>query len=46
MEHQYNEYIEQWKEGNQLGYIGKVKAISKHIRKYMLTKYNNTYHCW
>lgn len=42
MEYQYNEYIEQWKEGNQLGYIGKVKAISKHIRKYMLIKHSNT----
>ena len=42
MECQYNEYIEQWQEGNKLGYIGKVKAISKHIRKYMLIKYNNT----
>ena len=39
---QYNEYIERWKNGNELGYKGKAKALANPIRKYMLLKHNNT----
>lgn len=38
---QYKKYIEDWKSGNISGLIGSVApCLSRHIRKYMLEKYN------
>lgn len=39
---QYIKFIERWKAGNEKGYIGLNKTLSKHIRKYMLKKENYT----
>jgi hypothetical protein len=39
---QYTKYIEAWKKGRQDGNRGiKAKNISKHLKKYLLEKYNN-----
>ena len=40
--YEYEHYIEDWKKGLKLGYVGKTKALAPTLRKYMLTKYNNT----
>lgn len=42
MDSQFNEYIKSWKEGNELGYKGKTKALANPVRRYMLIKNNNT----
>lgn len=39
--YQYIEYIKRWKLGLESGAIGKTLVLSKHIRRYMLTKCNN-----
>lgn len=38
---QYEDYIQNWKQGNELGYKGKTKQLVNSIRKYMLLKHNN-----
>ena len=42
-EFQRKEYIKNWKAGLENGYYnGNTKALSKHIRNYLLDKYNNS----
>lgn len=41
-DYEYNKYIQDWKSGLKVGYVGKTKALTPTIRKYMLLKYNNT----
>lgn len=38
--YQRKEYIKRWHNGEELGYKGKTKQISSHIRNYLLDKYN------
>lgn len=40
--YQYNQYIVNWKNGKELGYKGKVKALANPVRRYMLLRENNT----
>ena len=40
-EHQHKQYITRWKEGKETGLRGEYN-ISKHIKKYLLDKYNNS----
>ena len=39
-EYEYKQYINKWKEGEELGIRGEYQ-ISMHIKKYLLKKYNN-----
>jgi len=41
-EYQYKNYIAEWLEGKQSGSVGKLNALSKHIKKYIKQKYNHT----
>jgi predicted HNH restriction endonuclease len=34
--YQHSEYIKRWKEGKEKGWIGKARALSKHIRRHLL----------
>ena len=33
--YQYKQYIERWLRGEETGYVGKTKQLSKHVRKYV-----------
>ena len=41
-EYEYKNYIAEWLEGKQSGTIGKLNALSRHLKKYVLLKYNNS----
>lgn len=41
-DHQYFEYIERWKNGDELGYVGKLLRPSNHIKRYIFDKFNHT----
>lgn len=41
LDYQYKQYIERWKNGQELGNKGKYE-ISSHIRKYLFEKHNNS----
>ena len=34
-DHAYFQYIERWQEGLESGVIGKIKALSKHVRRFL-----------
>lgn len=39
-QHKFNLFIERWKKGEEKGFRGENKALSKHVRKYMLQREN------
>ena len=41
LDYQYQEYINRWKNGQELGLKGKYD-VSNHIRRYLFEKYNNS----
>lgn len=41
-ERRYSAYINRWKSGLEKGWSGVAMGLSKHIRKYLLLKYNNS----
>jgi len=43
-EYQYKSYITSWKLGLEKGYRGKTRQISRHIRFYLLSKFENACH--
>lgn len=39
-EHQYNQWIQRWQSGEELGVRGQL--VSKHIKRYLFNKYKNS----
>ena len=42
--YEYKQYINNWKQSSESGIIGK-DGVSKHIRRYLFEKYNNSCQC-
>lgn len=40
-DHEYNQRIDSWKRGEDIGYNGKGKQLKLYIRRYILNKFNN-----